>query len=155
VPWLSYADGPGGKPLGDPDVSTSFGCLSRRSRIGRRNIGRVRIGLSRRRLARRVPGPGTERRRSWRWCVKRSRGKVRAAFSTKGRVALVATTARRHGSRRLHPGMRVRGRDLRRLLGPRRVIGVRRGKVRFIAVTTPRVARNRRLLRRYLRLAGL
>ena len=155
VPWLSYAGGPGGKSLGDPDTSTSFGCLSRRSRIGRRGIGRVRLGLTRRRLlARRVPGAGVETRRSWRWCVKRSRGKVRAAFSSKGKVALVATTAHRYGSRRLHPGMRVRP-GLRRLLGRRRVIGVRRGKVRFIAVTSPRVAKNRKLLRRYLKLAGL
>ena len=52
--------------------------------------------------------------------------------------------------------MRVSSRRaLRRLLGPRRVMGVRRGKVRFIAVTTPRVAKNRKLLRRYLRFAGL
>ena len=129
--------------------------LSRRSRIGKRNIGRVRIGLTRRRLARKTPGPGTETRRSWRWCVKRGRGRVTAAFSTKGKVALVATTSHRYGSRRLHPGMRVRGRSLRRLLGPRRVMSVRRGKVRFIAVTTPRVVKNRKLLRRYLKLAGL
>ena len=155
VPWLSYADGPGGKSLGEPDRSKSFGCLARRSPIGRRNIGRVRLGLTRRRLARRVPGAGVSTRRSWRWCVKRGRGTVRAAFSSKGRVALVAATSRRYGNRRLRPGMRMRGNGLRRLRGGRRVIGLRRGRVRFIAVTTPRVARNRKLLRRYVRFAGL
>ncbi len=154
VPWLSYADGPGGKPLGDPDASTSFGCLSRRSGIGTRGLGRVRVGLSRARLARRVPGAGATTRRSWRWCVKGSRGKVLAAFTKKGKVALVATTARRHGNRRLRPGMRTRRRGVVRL-GSRRVIGVRRGRVRFVAVASPGVVKNRKLLRRYLRLAGL
>ena len=103
VPWLTYKTGPGGTPLGIPR-SEPFGCLSRRSPIGRRNIGRVRLGLTRRGLARRVPGPGRTTRRSWRWCVKRSRGSVRAAFTKRGRVALVATTARRHGNRRVRPG---------------------------------------------------
>ena len=154
VPWLSYADGPGGKPLGDPDASTSFGCLARRARIGTRGIGRVKLGLTRRRLARADAGAGTETRRSWRWCVKRGRGTVRAAFSSKGKVALVATTAPKYGSRRLHPGVRLT-RRVRLLLGRRRVVRVRRGKVRVIAVTSPKVAKNRRLLRRYLKLAGL
>ena len=154
VPWLSYASGPGGKSLGGPDASASFGCLSRRSRIGTRGIGRIKLGLTRRRLARRTPGAGTETRRSWRWCVKRGRGTVRAAFSPKGKVALVATTAPRYGSRRLHPGVRMT-RQVRGLLGSRRVVRVRRGKVRVIAVTSPKVAKNRRLVRRYLKLAGL
>ena len=167
VPWLTYKTGPGGTPLGIPR-SEPFGCLSRRSPIGRRNIGRVRLGLTRRRLARRVPGPGRTTRRSWRWCVKRARGTVRAAFTKRGRVALVATTARRHGNRRVRPGSRAsrlrRAYPRRRALGrglfrvsrrSRRVIAVRRGKVRFIAVASPRVIAKRALLRRYVRLAGL
>ena len=58
VPWLSYADGPGGKSLGDPDTSTRFGCLSRRAKITSQGVGRVRVGLTRRRLSRRVTGAG-------------------------------------------------------------------------------------------------
>jgi hypothetical protein len=154
VPWLSYANGPGGTPLGQPDTSRSFGCLGRRASIGARGIGRVRVGLTRRRLARRVPGAGTETKRAWRWCVKGSRGRVLAAFTKKGKVALVATTARRHGSRALRPGMRTSRRGTFRV-GSRLVVGVRRGKVRFVAVASRGVVRNRKLLRRYLRLAGL
>ena len=105
VPWLSYADGPGGRPLGPTPRSASFGCLARRSPVGTRNVGRVRLRATRRGLARRVPGPGTTTRRSWRWCVKGGGGRVFAAFTAKGRVALVATTARAHGNRRLRPGM--------------------------------------------------
>ena len=107
VPWLSYTDGPGGKPLGDPDASSPFGCLSAARRSRRKAIGRVRVGITRRRLARRVPGAGSETTRSWRWCVKRSRGKVRAAFTRKGRVALVATTRAAHGNGRMRPGARA------------------------------------------------
>ena len=62
-------------------------CLSRRSSIGRGSIGRVRIGLTRRSLLRRAPAPRTRTSRSWRWCIKGSRGSVRAAFSPRGRVA--------------------------------------------------------------------
>jgi hypothetical protein len=149
-------------------VSEPFGCLARRSPIGPRNIGRVRIGLTRKRLLRRVPGAGRTTKRSWRWCVTSSKGTVRAAFTRKGKVALVVTTARRHGNRRLHPGSRARslGRAYprRRSIGrgvfranPRspRLIGVRRGKVTYIAVASRGLLRNRAALRRYLRVAGV
>ena len=88
--------------------AASAACRARR-RSPRKAVGRVRVGLTRRRLARRVPGAGTETKRSWRWCVKRSRGKVRAAFTRKGRVALVATSAARHGKGAMRPGARVCG----------------------------------------------
>ena len=168
VPWLTYKTGPGGTPLGIPR-SEPFGCLSRRSPIGRRNIGRVRLGLTRRGLARRVPGPGRTTRRSWRWCVKRSRGSVRAVFTKRGRVALVATTARRHGNRRVRPGSA-------RIASTGRVSAARgararpvprepaqpprdRGAARQGALHRGHLAAHdrkaRRALRRYLRLAGL
>jgi dienelactone hydrolase len=143
-------------------------CLARRSPIGGRGIGRVRLGLTRRRLARRAPAPRRRTRRSWRWCVKGGGGSVRAAFSPRGRGVLVATTARGHRGRGVHRGSRLRrlrrsyprrralGRRLYRA-GPRsaRLIGVRRGRVRFMAVASRRVIRNRRALRAYLRYAGV
>ena len=147
---------------------TGGGCLARRSPIGPRNIGRVRLGLSRRRLARRVPAPVRRTRRSWRWCVRGGRGTVSAAFSRGGRVALVSTTAPSHGNRGVRPGGRA-GR-LRRAYRARslvrrglyratrrspRLIGVRGGRIRYIAVTSPRVIRDRRALRTYLRPCGL
>jgi hypothetical protein len=82
-------------------------------------------------------------------------------------VALVTTTARVHGNRGVRPGASVRA--LRRAYSRRRalgrglyranrrsprVIGVRKGRVRFVAVASRSLLRNRRALRRYLRLAG-
>jgi hypothetical protein len=143
------------------------GCLARRAPIGPHNIGRVRLGLSRRQLLRRLPAPRRRTKRSWRWCVKGGRGTVSAAFGPRGRVALVATTAPRHGNRRIHPGTRTsalrraypRRREIGRALvraNPRspRLIGIRRGRVRYIAVASGRTIRSRRALRGYLRSAG-
>jgi hypothetical protein len=153
---------------GDLEFRPGGGCLARRSPIGPRNIGRVRLGLSRRRLAPRVPTPVKRTRRSWRWCVKGGNGTVSAAFSAKGRVALVSTTARSHGNRGVRPGVRIkrlrRAYPRRRALGrgfyraspgSPRLIGVRGGKVRFIAVAPRSLVRDRRALRSYLFYAGV
>ena len=145
-------------------------CLARRSPIGPRNIGRIRLGLTRSRLARRI-GPSRRGRLVTRWCVKRSRGRVSAVFgsrSARSRALLVATTARGHGNRRVRPGSSARA--LRRAY-PRlrrigrgvfranpsspRLFGVRRGRVRFIAVASRRLLRSPRSLRRNLARAGL
>ncbi len=48
VPWLTYEDGPGGKPLGAVPASSSFGCLARRARIASRSVGRVRLRAAKR-----------------------------------------------------------------------------------------------------------
>ena len=55
-------------------------CLARRSSIGRRSIGRLGVGLSRRRLLRQAPAPRRRTARSWRWCIKGSRGSVRGGI---------------------------------------------------------------------------
>jgi hypothetical protein len=157
-----------GRVDGGLGLAGTGGCLARRAPIGPRNIGRVRLGLTRRQLLRRVPAPRRRTKRSWRWCVKGGKGTVSAAFSRKGRVALVTTTAPRHGNRRIHPGTRVR---LLRRAYPRRsevgrglvganphsprLFGIRRGRVRYIAVTTRRTIRNRKALHSYLSYAGL
>ncbi len=159
--------GVGGCPALASDGAGARGCLARRAPIGPRNVGRVRLGLTRRQLLRRVPAPRRKTRRSWRWCVKGGKGTVAAAFTRKGRVALVTTTAPRHGNRRTHPGIRLRavrraypraraiGRTLLRA-NPRspRLLGMRRGKVRYVAVSTRRVIARRKTLRSYLRIAG-
>jgi LVIVD repeat-containing protein len=143
-------------------------CLARRSPIGPRNIGRIRLGLTRARLRRLPVQPVRIARRSYRYCVKRSAGRVRAVFSRRGRVALVATTARAHGNRRLRPGSSIhrvrRAYSRRRAIAPRlyrvgprsaRLIGVRKGRVRFFAVASRNLLRHPRRLARHLRLAGL
>jgi hypothetical protein len=149
----------------------SSNCLARRSPIGRRNIGRIRLGRTRGQLNRVRVKPVRRARRSYRYCVKGRSGRVTAVFSRRsagGRVRLVTTTGRRHGNRRVRVGSRASrfrrayprrhriGRGLYRA-NPRspRLWGIRRGRVRFIAVADRRLFRNRTALRRYLRRAGL
>jgi hypothetical protein len=147
---------------------SSSGCLARRAPIGARNIGRVRLGLSRRALLRRVPAPRRRTKRSWRWCVKGGMGTVSAAFTRKGRIALVTTTAPHHGNRRIQPGTSAHalrraypsGRSIGRGLvraNPRSplLFGIRRGSVRYVAVTSRRMIGRRGTLRAYLRYAGV
>ena len=145
-------------------------CLSRRSPIGRGRIGRIRLGLTRTRLASRI-GPSRRGRYVTRWCVRRSRGRVSAVFASRSRRArarVVVTTARGHGNRRVRPGSSVR--RLRRAY-PRlrrvtrrvyranpsspRIFGVRRGRVRFVGVAPRKLIRSPRSLRRALARAGL
>jgi hypothetical protein len=143
-------------------------CLARRSPIGPRNIGRVRLGYARRRLLRLPVKPVRRTSRSYRYCVKGGSGRVVAVFSRRGRVVLVTTTARGHGNRGLRRGARARAfrraysrsRALRAGVyraNPRspRLIGVRGGRVRFFAVANRRLVRRPRALARHLRLAGL
>jgi hypothetical protein len=93
---------------------------------------------------------------------------VVAVFSRRGRVALVTTTARVHGNRRLRPGSPARAfrraYSRRRAIRPgvyrlnrrsTRLVGIRGGRVRFFAVANRELLRNPRALRRHLRLAGL
>jgi hypothetical protein len=148
--------------------SCGGGCLARRAPIGPRNVGRVRIGRTRRQLLRRVPAPRRRTKRSWRWCVKGGKGTVSAAFTRRGRVALVITTAPRHGNRRIHPGTKVSrlrvayrrrraiGRGLLRA-SPHspRFFGIRKGRVRYIGVASRSTLRSRKVVRRYLRQAGV
>ena len=160
------AGGPLARALGDGSTRP---CLSRRSPIGPRNIGRVRLGYSRRRLLRLPVRAPRRTRRAFRYCVKRSRGRVTAIFSSRSRrarVRMVVTTARGHGNRRVRVGSpagsfrrayptRVRvARGLYRVRrGSPRMFGLRAGRVRFIAVASRPVARDRAALRRHLRVA--
>jgi X-Pro dipeptidyl-peptidase C-terminal non-catalytic domain len=178
VSVVTSRDAPGTLSLPDvaaagAKVGTLAGrCLSARSPIGPRNIGRVRINYTRNRLLKVPVLPERRSSRAFRYCVKGRSGTVHAVFSSrsarKGRVLLVTTTARGHGNRNVRVGSSARrfrhAYSRRRAFGrgifrasPRspRLIGVRRGKVRYIAVANRRVLKTRRTLRRYLRLAGL
>jgi len=158
------ADGFGSGAVGLEGVDRA--CLARRSPIGPRNIGRIKLGYSRRRLQRLVVKPVKRGRRSYRYCVKGGGG-VQAVLSRSGRVLLVVSTAPFHGNRGVRPGVpasNVRAYARRVRLGagllrayPRssRLVGVRRGRVRFVAVATPRLLRRPHALRRQLRKAGL
>ena len=101
--------------------------------------------------------------------MKGSKGIVSAAFDKRGRVALVTTTARHPRQppgaagqqdvarlRRAYRRGRALGATLVRANGTSpRFFGVRRGKVRFIAVTSAARSRRRKTLRALLRSAGV
>jgi hypothetical protein len=144
------------------------GCLRRTLRVGRRGIGPVRTGTRRPVLAR-AAGPATRRRgRVWRWCVAGG-GRVTAVFSRTGRAALVTSIGRRHRARGVGRGSRARrlrrafprGRAVRRGVFSARgrsgrvLFGIRRRRVRWVAVRSNKGPPNGRPLTRLLRRAGL
>jgi hypothetical protein len=144
-------------------------CRSARGRFTRRGLGRIRLRDTSWTLLRRAGQPARRPGRAWRWCVegrRNRRAKAVALLTRRGRVGLVASTARGH------QGRRIRGTSVRRLRRQTRpfgrgllvrsagrrariVYGVRRGRVRYVAVATRSVARSRASLRRHVRLAGL
>jgi hypothetical protein len=148
------------------------GCLARRSPVGPVGIGRIRLGRTREQLLRRVePQPVDRGTHAYRWCVKGAPGRVIAVFgsaSPRAKAVLAATTATTHGHRRVRPAtsasrLRRAYPALRRIApglfraGPssRRLIGVRRGRVRFVAVASRRLPVRPGVLRRYLGRAAL
>ena len=127
-------------------------------------LGRAPLGRSAANLLRRKGQPSSRPGSFYRWCVRRSRGAVTAAFNRRNRAVLVTTTAGRHRSRRLHPGWRSRalrgqakrvaggvyvGQRLRR--GARRVYLVRRGRIVAVGVAARSLVRSRRALAGALR----
>lgn len=142
-------------------------CRYSRGQFKARGLSWARIGFTPRQLLARAGQP-TTRKRAWTYCVRGKHGrgaKLVAVFSARGRVGFVASTGRGHEA--LHVSPRSRARRLRgdrriarnlyiRRMGRRRAVyGVRRGRVRFVAVTTRSIAKSRRQVRRYVRLAGL
>jgi hypothetical protein len=147
-------------------------CLAVRSSIGRKGIGRIGLGVTRKRLlgsARlaTVRPPASTSKRS-RYCVKGSSGHVIAVFGKGDKVQLLAATAARYGNKGVHPGVRLatakrRFRGLRKVSATvyrlsrrsRRIVGIRRGRVRFVGVATARALSSRSALRIYVKRAGL
>jgi hypothetical protein len=164
-------------PRVDPSVVTPIGrrsralCLSPRSPVGPRGIGRIRLGRTRAALLRTGLDPVRRSARAFAYCVRGSRGQVKAVFkgrSARAASALVVSTASAHGNRRVRPGTGL-GRALRAYphlvrigrgvyrLNRRspRIIGVSGRRVRFVGVAARSVLRNRRTLGAYLRYAGV
>jgi hypothetical protein len=152
-------------------LSSFSSCLGRRSSIGRANIGRLKLGLTRKQLGAsprlasvRAPSKTSKR---YRYCVRGSRGHATAVFGKGTKVELLIATAGRYGNRGVHPGVSLGRakrtfRGLRRVSsgvyrlsrGSRRIIGVRRGRVRYVGVASKRALRSKRLLRTYVKRAG-
>jgi lysophospholipase L1-like esterase len=152
-------------------IATGSSCLARRSPIGAARIGRLKLGLTRKRLggSARLASVTTPNKTSkrYRYCVKRSKGHVSAVFGKGTKVELLVATAGAYGNHGVHPGVSLRKakrtfRGLRRVSATvyrlsrrsRRIIGVRRGKVRFVGVASERALGNQRLLRTYVKRAG-
>ena len=143
-------------------------CMGQRARFVTRGLGRFRLRIRRSVVERRAGAPGSTRRnrRVYRYCVRGSLGVVTVAFDGRNRVRLLASTARLHRRGRIGPGTRASriarssrttqlGRGLWASRNGRFVYGTRRGRVRFVAVVDRGLAGSPRLVRAYLRLAGL
>jgi hypothetical protein len=143
-------------------------CQPARSAISRTGIGHVRLGASTQDTLFRAGQPKRRVGRSYRHCLnrrgKRKRGKMGVVFTPAGRSVLIATSGpNQRTTRRVGPGMKApkRARRLGGGLRTRRagkrsvyVFGVKRGRVKYMAVASRSVARSERRLRRHLRLAG-
>jgi len=147
-------------------------CQPARGRATRRGLGRVRLAAGSDALLRRAGQPGRRPGRVWTWCVssagKRRPGRTVAVLTQAGSTTLVASTSRgqrvRLRGRAVRPGMKAAkarrgtrrfgtGVRARKLGGGRRlVVGVRKGRVRWVGVTTGRTAKGLRAQRRRARL---
>jgi hypothetical protein len=133
-------------------------CLARRPQIAAGRVGRVRLGYTRRALTRRVNVvPAKKLPRAYLYCTKRRTGRVAAVFSKRsraGRVELVLSTAPSAAFQRAYPRRQRLARGLYRAWpGSGRLLGVRRGRVVYVAVANGRVLRHPVRLVRDLRLA--
>jgi len=95
--------------------------------------------------------------------VRSGKGRVTAVFGKGTRIELLIATAGSYGNRGVKPGVSLRKakRTFKRLRGvsktvyrlstnSHRILGVRRGKVRFVGVASERALRSKRLLRVYV-----
>ena len=132
-------------------------CLARRPEVAAGRVGRVRLGYTRRALARLAVAPAKKVRRAYLYCTKRRSGRVAAVFSKRsraGRVELVLSTAPSAAFRREYPRRQRLARGLYRSWpGSRRLLGVHRGRVVYVAVANARVLRDPVRLLGDLRLA--
>ena len=144
-------------------------CLTAGGRFSPKGIRRVRLGMGTKKLLYRAGQPVSRPARAWRYCVRGKRNrkaKVVTVLTPKGVSVLVASTARGYSARGVGPRDRVG--DLRKAkrlgggllvskAGKKSVYvhGVRKGKIRFVAVAKRFVAKSPKRLRAHLKLAGL
>jgi lysophospholipase L1-like esterase len=141
-------------PAGTTPQGGSASCLARRPAIGSRGVGRIRLGSTRGALARLPVAPARRTRAAHSYCTKRNSGHVTAVFSKRGRVELILSTAPAAAFQRAYPTRRRVAKALFRASPrSRRLLGVSRGRVRFVAVASSSVLRSPRRLLRDLRLA--
>jgi hypothetical protein len=143
----------------------SGGCQSARGHFTSRGLGKLEIGASTKRTLMHAGQP-LRRHRAWSWCAKgkgNSGSAVNAVMTPAGRVALIATTARKQRAFGIGVGASVKrverhaesigGGVWTAQLGAKTVaFVVRGGKVREIAIAGGPAASSASALRSYLRL---
>jgi hypothetical protein len=135
-------------------------CQPARARLGAGGIGRVRVGVSWEDQLRSAGQPNARPARVWTYCLqqrdRRPAGEVKAVFTKAGTASLVASTGPEHVIGGVGPGDRLPrgttpfGRGVRR--HGRFLLGVRNGRVRWVAVSS---RSGLRTARASLKLAGL
>jgi hypothetical protein len=149
------------------DVRVALPCIPRKLGVSAKRIGpaRLRNRLSRLRTRYRVKRRG---KRATAFCVNGG-GRFLVSSGKRRRIDLIATTARRHRTRKIGPGKRLAGGRVRGarpmgrgfFVGHRQGIGrviygvSKAGRVRFLAVVTRKQTRAPRKLLRRLRRLGL
>ena len=142
-------------------------CQEASASITSAGVEGIRVGDPAERALKRAGQPASRPGRSFRYCVEgSSSARVGVAMTPGSRVALVGSTGRSYRAGGVSPGDRasaVSGASrfgtglLVRRAGKGRsfVFGVRGGKVRFVALASRTAMRSERVLRGYLRSAGL
>jgi hypothetical protein len=142
-------------------VAPRYRCRERRLRFRSGGLGTVALGVSADDELRSAGQPVARVGRTFTYCVSdrpARAGKVRVVFGRKGLAELITSTQFRHRWRGLGTGSRASGEGLHVANaggGTRAVYRVRGGRVRWMAVATSRLARNRAQLRGALRQARL
>ncbi len=157
------------RAVGVPDRA----CLKRRGRMRPGGYRKVGLKLDPVGLLKRAGQPQARPKRSYRYCVKGRKNKkaeLTVVFTggAKPRAGLIASNARTHRIRGIHPGgnaSRIPA-DAKRLgrgvyvekargKGRRYVFGVKRGKIKFVGVASSKVTKSKKTLKPYLKLGGL
>jgi hypothetical protein len=132
-------------------------CRPARERLASEGLGPLRLGDTTARALFGAGQPTSRPGRSYRYCVAGG-GRVAAVFASRGRIALIASTAAANGARlprgarRIAPGVSTSPTGRR---GTRYVYGVRSGRIRFVAVATGAELRSPVRLHSDLLAAGL
>jgi hypothetical protein len=143
-------------------IRPAYKCAAGGGRFTSTSLKKARLGQTAPRLLKARGKQPLSRGRAWTYCVReprtRRRGRVIAVFNRRGRVALIATTARSHRAGGVQVRDEQNGRAIQRKRAGRGnsfVYGVRDGRVRYVALASKGIAKSGRKLRRYLRLARL
>ena len=138
-------------------------CRPKRARVSRRGLGAIRIRRPAFNVLKKGGQPELRKDSTYRYCVKGGTGKVIAAFSKRGRTAVVASTGPSHAAGGIEVGDRAKelGEVARSLGGGlwiertppgsrRFVYAAKGGRVSVAGVASRPAGRSEKLLKKYL-----